>query len=302
MPALPLSIPTMHSVSVPPRRKTLPLSFRTGQKYSHEGKLARARTPLAILESGEGIWIITCVPVGLANSLYSVRAAPPIYSSRLRSAFANRLRPAASPIQRSTAAGSRLPALPLRATNRPLRAWNVGGVIDCWEKPEHSPVLYGTQHDAGARYIPQIKLNDASRKPLQTTGTMILHIILPIAATFLCDFSVHASQILHHNLISPLRTQESQFLIRKLQRDGDQFGGTLRFHSNLFSTSELHTTDLKAINHVRRALNPAFGLLQVRLLREIFIEKRAQLPKSSESTELVVYSATKSSEYTTSKG
>ncbi|KAJ6467733.1 cytochrome P450 [Mycena sanguinolenta] len=155
---------------------------------------------------------------------------------------------------------------------------------------------------------------------------MILQIILPIAATILCYFIFHASQILYRNLTSPLRfvggPKSPSFLLGNFKEMGDdayltgkwrdQFGGTFRFH-NLFSTSELHTTDLKAINHVvsksdiyqkapsmlsateiligrgilavendnhrrhRRALNPAFGLPQVRLLTEIFIEKAVQL-------------------------
>ncbi|KAF7364385.1 hypothetical protein MSAN_01099200 [Mycena sanguinolenta] len=155
---------------------------------------------------------------------------------------------------------------------------------------------------------------------------MILQILLPIAATLLCYFIFHASQILYRNLTSPLRfvggPKSPSFLLGNFKEIGDdayltgkwraQFGGTFRFHG-LFSTSELHTTDLKAINHVvskpdiyqkapstlstteillgrgvlavenenhrrhRRALNPAFGLPQVRLLTEIFIEKAVQL-------------------------
>ncbi|KAF7364386.1 hypothetical protein MSAN_01099300 [Mycena sanguinolenta] len=155
---------------------------------------------------------------------------------------------------------------------------------------------------------------------------MILQILLPIAATLLCYFIFHASQILYRNLTSPLRfvggPRSPSFLLGNFKEMGDdaylagkwraQFGGTFRFHG-LFSTSELHTTDLKGVNHVvskpdiyqkppsllsaseilvgrgilavenenhrrhRRALNPAFGLPQVRLLTEIFIEKAVQL-------------------------
>ncbi|KAF7378375.1 hypothetical protein MSAN_00263800 [Mycena sanguinolenta] len=155
---------------------------------------------------------------------------------------------------------------------------------------------------------------------------MILQIILPIAATLLCYFIFHASQILYRNLTSPLRfvggPKSPSFLLGNFKEIGDdayltgkwrdKFGGTFRFHG-LFSTSELHTTDIKAMNHVvskpdiyqkapsmlstaeimigrgilavenedhrrhRRALNPAFGLPQVRVLTEIFIEKAVQL-------------------------
>ncbi|KAF7364387.1 hypothetical protein MSAN_01099400 [Mycena sanguinolenta] len=155
---------------------------------------------------------------------------------------------------------------------------------------------------------------------------MILQILLPVAATLLCYFIFHASQILYRNLTSPLRfvggPKSPSFILGNFKEMGEdayltgkwraQFGGTFRFHG-LFSTSELHTTDIKAINHVvnkpdiyqkapsllsatelligrgilavenenhrrqRRALNPAFGLPQVRLLTEIFIEKAIQL-------------------------
>ncbi|KAJ6496338.1 cytochrome P450 [Mycena sanguinolenta] len=155
---------------------------------------------------------------------------------------------------------------------------------------------------------------------------MILQILLPIAATLLCYVVFHASQILYRNLTSPLRfvdgPKSPSFLLGNFKEMGDdayltgkwrdQFGGTFRFHG-LFSTSELHTTDIKAMNHVvsksdiyqkapsmrstteilvgrgilaavnedhrrqRRALNPAFGLPQVRVLTEIFIEKAVQL-------------------------
>ncbi|KAF7342579.1 hypothetical protein MSAN_02014600 [Mycena sanguinolenta] len=97
-------------------------------------------------------------------------------------------------------------------------------------------------------------------------------------------------------------------------RWAEQFGRTFLFHG-LFSTTELHTTDIKAITHVvsrpdiyqkstamrasteiiigrgvlsveneehkrhvnRRALNPAFGVTQVRAVTEIFLEKAVQL-------------------------
>ncbi|KAJ7246829.1 cytochrome P450 [Mycena haematopus] len=156
--------------------------------------------------------------------------------------------------------------------------------------------------------------------------TMILQIVLPIAATFLCYVLFHASQILYRNLTSPLRyvdgPKNPSFIFGNFKEMGDdaylttkwqdQFGGTFRFNG-LFSTSELHTTDLKAITHLvsrpdiyqkapamrssfeilvgrgilsveneehkrhRRALNPAFGVPQVRVLTEIFVEKAVQL-------------------------
>ncbi|KAF7364360.1 hypothetical protein MSAN_01096400 [Mycena sanguinolenta] len=183
----------------------------------------------------------------------------------------------------------------------------------------------GPRHDVRAMSVPEIKLERRAYSPRQT-GTMILEVLLPIAATLLCYFIFHASQILYRNLTSPLRfvggPKSPSFLLGNFKEMGDdpyltekwraQFGGTFRFH-NLFSMSELHTTDLKAINHIvskpsiyqkapsllaateimlgrgilavenenhrrqRRALNPAFGLPQVRLLTGIFIEKSVQL-------------------------
>ncbi|KAJ7762948.1 cytochrome P450 [Mycena metata] len=93
----------------------------------------------------------------------------------------------------------------------------------------------------------------------------------------------------------------------------DEFGSTFRF-KGLFSVDELHTSDLKAVTHIvqngaliyqkapaslvnaqrlfgkgllgverdehkrhRRILNPAFGVTQIRLLTEIFVEKSVQL-------------------------
>ncbi|KAJ7241311.1 cytochrome P450 [Mycena haematopus] len=155
---------------------------------------------------------------------------------------------------------------------------------------------------------------------------MILQIVLPIAATILCYVFFHASQIIYRNLTSPLRyvggPKNPSFIFGNVKEMGDdayltakwreQFGGTFRFNG-LFSTSQLHTTDIKAINHLvsradiyqkapemrsgtelflgrgilsveteehkrhRRALNPAFGVPQVRILTEVFVEKAVQL-------------------------
>ncbi|KAJ7241330.1 hypothetical protein B0H12DRAFT_1133709 [Mycena haematopus] len=107
--------------------------------------------------------------------------------------------------------------------------------------------------------------NIASQPPPQITSicTMILQILLPIAATFLCYVLFHASQILYRNLTSPLRyvdgPKNPSFIFGNFKEMGDdayltskwreQFGGTFRFNG-LFSTSELHTTDIKAVTHV----------------------------------------------------
>ncbi|KAF8190974.1 cytochrome P450 [Mycena galopus ATCC 62051] len=155
---------------------------------------------------------------------------------------------------------------------------------------------------------------------------MILQILAPIVGTLLCYVLYHAFQILYHNLTSPLRyvdgPKSPSFLLghfKNMAEDSyltskwrNQFGATFIFHG-LFSLSELHTTDIKAINHVvnrseiyqkaptllagtelllgrgilsverddhrrhRRALNPAFGIPQVRVVTEIFVEKAVAL-------------------------
>ncbi|KAJ7896689.1 cytochrome P450 [Mycena olivaceomarginata] len=72
----------------------------------------------------------------------------------------------------------------------------------------------------------------------------------------------------------------------------EEFGPTFKFKW-LFSTSELYTSDIKALTHIvhngilsvdldqhkhqREMLNPAFGITQIRLVTEIFVEKAVQL-------------------------
>ncbi|KAJ7626907.1 cytochrome P450 [Roridomyces roridus] len=155
---------------------------------------------------------------------------------------------------------------------------------------------------------------------------MILRILLPILGTFACYALFHAAQFLYRELTSPLRfivgpPSPSLLLgnFKKVSDDFDlmsrwrkQFGRTFRFRG-LFSISELHTSDLKALNHVvgdntiyrrapaqrdqqkrmlgtgilymetdqhkrqRRIMNQAFGVPQVKLLTEVFLEKAVQL-------------------------
>jgi cytochrome P450 len=156
---------------------------------------------------------------------------------------------------------------------------------------------------------------------------MISQIVVPIAGTLLCYVLFHASQILYRNLTSPLRHVEGprnpSFVFGNFKAMGDdphltakwriEFGRNFLFNG-LFSISELHTSDLKAINHIiakaeiyqkspsslagaqillggkgllsverddhkrhRRAMNPAFGVGQIRVITEIFVEKTVQL-------------------------
>ncbi|KAF8202807.1 cytochrome P450 [Mycena galopus ATCC 62051] len=156
--------------------------------------------------------------------------------------------------------------------------------------------------------------------------TMILQILLPIAGTLVCYVLSHALQIVYRDLTSPLRyvdgPKSPSFIFGNIKAMGadsyltdkwrQQFGGTFVFNG-LFSISELHTTDIQAINHIvskpemyqkpeslrassemlvgrgivsveldehkrhRRALNPAFGVKQVQDITEIFVEKAVQL-------------------------
>ncbi|KAJ7759788.1 cytochrome P450 [Mycena maculata] len=159
---------------------------------------------------------------------------------------------------------------------------------------------------------------------------MISSILLPVTGTLLCYILFHVPQILYHNLTSPLRHvvgPKSPSLIfgnfKEMREDPHlttkwrtEFGANFRF-KGLFSISELHTSDLKAINHIvtraeiyqrtpslRTSLqlllgkgilsvelddhkrhvniqhimhNPAFGIAQIRVLTEIFVEKSIQL-------------------------
>ncbi|KAJ7088434.1 cytochrome P450 [Mycena belliarum] len=167
---------------------------------------------------------------------------------------------------------------------------------------------------------------------------MLSQIFLPIAATFVCYALYHAVQLLYRDLTSPLRhvggpkspslilgnfkqmtvTRMSCILLLALtiRKDDSQltakwrseFGPTFMFRG-LFSISELHTSDLKAINHIisnstvyqkaistrvsstrllgkgilgveldeHRRHNPAFGISQIRVVTEVFIEKAVLL-------------------------
>ncbi|KAJ7926789.1 cytochrome P450, partial [Mycena leptocephala] len=153
---------------------------------------------------------------------------------------------------------------------------------------------------------------------------MISQILLPIAGTLLCYLIFHVSQVLYRDLTSPLRHvrgpkspslvlgnfQEMANDVRLTTKWRNEFGPNFRFRG-LFSISELHTADIKAINHIvtngslyqkaptnlsntqrlfgrgilavesdehkRHVGNPAFGVAQIRLLTEVFVDKAVQL-------------------------
>ncbi|KAJ7191322.1 cytochrome P450 [Mycena pura] len=155
---------------------------------------------------------------------------------------------------------------------------------------------------------------------------MISQLFLPIAATLLAYVLFHAAQIVYRNLTSPLRhvvgPRSPSLILGNFKEMADdpalaekwreEFGPNFLFRG-LFSMSELHTSDLKALNHIvtnssiyqkaeynrknttrlvgkgilgvesdehrrhRRILNPAFGVAQIRNITEIFVEKATQL-------------------------
>ncbi|KAF7300110.1 hypothetical protein MKEN_01334200 [Mycena kentingensis (nom. inval.)] len=170
---------------------------------------------------------------------------------------------------------------------------------------------------------------------------MLTQIVLPVAATLALYIAVHALQIVYRNLSSPLRFLPGpgipSFILGNSKEMMDdpllsskwrkEFGHNFIFHG-LFGVSELHTSDLSALNHIvthsdiyqkssssressrrlmgegsgfyhekwaltqflrnlfslrrtnidaRRVLNPAFGIAQIRLMTEIFVEKSVDL-------------------------
>ncbi|KAJ7714562.1 cytochrome P450 [Mycena olivaceomarginata] len=142
---------------------------------------------------------------------------------------------------------------------------------------------------------------------------MISQIIVPIAGTLLCYLLFHASQIIYCNLTSPLRhmvgPKNPSFVFGNFKDIGadpnltnkwrSEFGANFLFSG--LSISELHTSDLKAVNHIvarpeiyqkaasnrarilsveldeHKRHNPAFGVAQIRAVPEIFVEKAVQL-------------------------
>ncbi|KAJ7055863.1 cytochrome P450 [Mycena amicta] len=156
---------------------------------------------------------------------------------------------------------------------------------------------------------------------------MLSQILVPIAATVAAYLLLHALQILYRNLSSPLRhilpgPRIPNFITGNFKEIADdpklmsewrkEFGPNFIFHG-LFSVSELHTSDLKALNHIvthseiymraeanrdisrrlmgesilfaerdqhrrhRRVMTPAFGVAQIRAITEIFVDKAVQL-------------------------
>ncbi|KAJ7447527.1 cytochrome P450 [Mycena galericulata] len=155
---------------------------------------------------------------------------------------------------------------------------------------------------------------------------MISQILVPLAGTILFYVLFHVVQIAYRELTSPLRrmrgpknpsfiygnSQEMAQEVGLTDKWRHEFGATFRFWG-LFSISELHVSDIKAINHIisnsnvyrrapfararssrltgdgilsaegddhkrfRRISNPAFGVPQMRVITEVFLEKAIQL-------------------------
>ncbi|KAJ7483761.1 cytochrome P450 [Mycena galericulata] len=152
---------------------------------------------------------------------------------------------------------------------------------------------------------------------------MLSQILLPVAATIFCYGLLHVVQFLYHELMSPLRNvagaRNPSFILGNLKEMMDdaslpaqwrsEFGRTFCF-KGIYSISELHSSDIKAVNHIvsksaiyrrppsrrdfvkrllgsgllaveldenkRQASNQAFGVAQIRALTEVFIDKGVQ--------------------------
>ncbi|KAJ7617996.1 cytochrome P450 [Roridomyces roridus] len=157
-------------------------------------------------------------------------------------------------------------------------------------------------------------------------STNISSILVPVACTLMLYGLLRVAQRVHNSLTSPLRDMpgppspsfvlgnfkamaEDSFLTSQWRL---QFGRNFRFRS-LFGRMELHTSDIKAVNHIvmnnaiyqkptsnldvtrsllgngllsvekeehkrqRRIMNQAFVPSQIRLLTELFTEKAIQL-------------------------
>ncbi|KAF7297536.1 hypothetical protein MIND_00987800 [Mycena indigotica] len=156
---------------------------------------------------------------------------------------------------------------------------------------------------------------------------MLFQILVPISITLAVYVVLHAAHLAYRTLSSPLRNLLSgppmtsvifgnfMEMADNLSRPSawrKEYGPTFMYHG-LFGVPELHTSDLKALNHMmahpqiyqradterdmsrrlmgegilyaetdqhrrhRRVLNPAFGVAQIKLMTEIFIEKALHL-------------------------
>ncbi|KAJ7132532.1 cytochrome P450 [Mycena epipterygia] len=154
---------------------------------------------------------------------------------------------------------------------------------------------------------------------------MISQILLPSAATLLCYVVLQAVQSIYRNLTSPLRhvvgPKNPSFILGNFKEMADDFDLTQKWRTEfgrnfqfkgLFSNSQLHMSDIKALNHIvtnhsvyqrapsnlavvrsllgkgilgvdgdeHKRHNPAFGVAQIRLVTEVFVEKSVQLRDS----------------------
>ncbi|KAJ7290061.1 cytochrome P450 [Mycena rebaudengoi] len=155
---------------------------------------------------------------------------------------------------------------------------------------------------------------------------MFLGLLLPVLGTLCCYLLFHIIQFIYRDITSPLRDivgpKSPSLLVGHFKELADDayltdkwrqtYGANFQLRG-LFNVRELHTSDLKALNHVfangtlyqkpepmlansarlmgkgvlgveldahkrqRRIMNPAFGIAQIRGLTEVFIEKSVQL-------------------------
>ncbi|KAJ7498084.1 cytochrome P450 [Mycena galericulata] len=155
---------------------------------------------------------------------------------------------------------------------------------------------------------------------------MISQILFPILGTLVCYGLLHVGQILYRELTSPLRHMvgppNPSFFLGNFKEMADDASLTAKWRNEfgrtfclkgLFSISELHSSDIKAVNHIvsnssiyqkatftrdvgsrllgkglltvemddhkrqRKIMNQAFSIAQIRLLTEVFVEKAVQL-------------------------
>ncbi|KAJ7435163.1 cytochrome P450 [Mycena galericulata] len=155
---------------------------------------------------------------------------------------------------------------------------------------------------------------------------MISQILFPIIGTLACYGLLYVGQFLYRKLTSPLRHMvgppNPSFLFGNFKEMADDASLTERWRNEfgrtfclkgLFSISELHSSDIKAVNHIvsnssiyqkatfnldsrrrllgkgiltvelddhkrqRKIMNQAFSIAQIRLLTEVFVEKAVQL-------------------------
>ncbi|KAJ7262512.1 cytochrome P450 [Mycena rebaudengoi] len=145
---------------------------------------------------------------------------------------------------------------------------------------------------------------------------MFLEILLPVLGTLCCYLTFLFIQFIYRDITSPLRDivgpkstnilfgqfgemADDAYLIDKWRQ---QYGPNFQLRGLFYVLRELHTSDLKALNHIFAngtlyqklesllantvrlvgkgvVANPAFGISQIKGLTEVFVEKSLQVRK-----------------------